>query len=222
MGNQDRAMESTFDWSIYSDATLAGLSVLIPVPYVDTISEDFFRNRMVTSIARRRRQSLHPQADDVINHSQFDILSRIGGCLLWPFRFAVDLLLRLSRKIVYFLTVKKAIDALNYYWQRAYLLDYMVRQGYLAHQEQLIPATRALTLVLKEHSTSPLTSLAREVLQSPRRLVRGVQHVRHGQNDNEIDALQQAMRASWDEYGDYFEKLRRHFDSAFELQLAER
>ena len=38
-----------FDWLVYSDATFAGLSVLIPVPFLDALMEEYFRRAMLLS-----------------------------------------------------------------------------------------------------------------------------------------------------------------------------
>lgn len=217
MDNQSEEIARTFDWTIYADATLAGLSVLIPIPFLDSLTEDYFRNRMVRAIAQRRGQPLHPLADDTINRSQKGVLSFVGGCLLWPFRFAVDLVLRLSRKILYFLTIKKAIDSLNRYWQRAYLLDYMVIKGYLADAEHLEAAARALELVLKTEGSSPLTRLASEIVKSPGRLIQSVRRAqKKGEEDTKMQETRTTMSQSWNRYDDYFQRLQGHFDVAYQ------
>ncbi len=210
-----------FDWAIYADATLAGLSVLIPIPFVDSISEAHFRGRMVNAIARRRQQAIHPRADEVVNRSPDSGWSRLGGCLLWPFRFAVDLVLRLSRKLLYFLTVKKAADALNHYWQRAYLLDYMIRQGYLSKAETLAPAAEALTQILAEEVTSPLTNLARELVRSPSRLIQSVQRARRGEEDAEMAETRRTLSNSWSRYDVYFQRLQEQFELAYQSRWAD-
>lgn len=215
---QSSAAESTFDWTIYADATLAGLSVLIPIPFLDSITEDFFRNRMVATIARRRNQVLHPQAEAVVNRTKFETWTWLGGCFLWPFRFALDLILRLSRKILYFLTIKKAVDALNYYWRRAYLLDYMIRNGYLSDELSLEQAVLALEQILAEEDRSPMTSLARELLKSPSRLVRAVRQARIGEDSGEVLEIRRTMDGTWDRYEDYLQRLQNRFKHVYETQ----
>lgn len=217
MDNQPEEIARSFDWAIYADATLAGLSVLIPIPFLDSLTEDYFRNRMVRAIAQRRGEQLHPLAEATVNCSQQGILSFVGGCLIWPFRFVIDLVLRLSRKILYFLTVKKAIDSLNRYWQRAYLLDYMVLKGYLADAEHLEAATKALELVLKIEGTSPLTRLASEIVKSPGRLIQSVRRAqKKGEEDTKIQEARTTMSQSWNRYDDYFRRLQGHFEVAYQ------
>src|SRR5690606_4251528 len=118
---------TTFDWRVYADATFAGLSALIPFPLVDLVFEQFFKRRMVGVIARQRGQRLSPAAKSSLN--------RLGcswqSCLLFVPWLFYKLLTLLSRKILYFLAVKEAVDNLNYYWHRAFLIDYMVWAGHL-------------------------------------------------------------------------------------------
>jgi len=215
MANNSIDPNNGFDWAIYADATLAGLSILIPVPFADSVAEDYFRNRMVNAIARRRGQDIHPQADNVINRSQEGIMSFVNGCLLWPFRFVLDLLLRVSRKVLYFLTIKRAIDSLNRYWQRAYLLDYMVQQGYLNNSSTLQPAARALEEVLKTEGTSPLTRLAREIVSSPSRMIQSVRRAQQGEEDEKMQEARTTMSQAWSRYDDYFQRLEGHFEVAY-------
>lgn len=210
---------TSFDWAIYSDATLAGLAVLIPIPFLDSMTEDYFRNRMVNAIAQRRQLAIHPQANAFVNRSRTDIWSRVGGCLLWPFRFVIDLILRLSRKILYFLTIKKAVDSLNRYWQRAYLIDYMVRAGYLNELEQLAPAAAALSQTLDAEGSSPLPKLARELIRSPGRLIQSVRRARQGEEDDRMVETKNTLSQAWSRYDDYFVRLQNHFEVAYEQSL---
>ena len=208
-----------FTWSVYADATLAGLSVLIPLPLVDDLFESYFRKRMVKSIAQRHQRSLDRTVVTTVNRTPQDWLSRLRSCLFLPFRLAVELVLSLSRKLLYFLSIKKAVDALNYYWQRAYLLDHMVRQGYLRNGQDPEMAVNILEMVLNEHSQSPLTQLAGEVVRSPARLVRSVRRARQGIEDPELAETKQTMRGAWGQYEDYFKRLSDRYDTLFQSAL---
>lgn len=206
-----------FDWLVYSDATMAGLAALIPVPYVDSIVEGFFRQRMLKTIAQRNRIQLHPHARQIITESQSSLLAMVGGCLTWPFTLAIGLAIRLSRKLVYALSVKKAVDSLSYYWQRAFLLDHMAKQGYLSDIQKVEPATRTLNQVLKRHSVSPLNTLALQILGTSTKLVRSLPRRWWKRDTGEVTALRpkEIMQARWQEYSDYFENLRAEYESTF-------
>ncbi|MCB0120591.1 MAG: hypothetical protein KDE58_00030 [Caldilineaceae bacterium] len=208
-----------FTWAIYADATLAGLSVLIPLPFVDDLFEDYFRKRMVKSIAQRHQRSLNRTVVATVNRTPQDWMARLRSCLFLPFRLAVELVLSLSRKLLYFLSIKKAVDALNYYWQRAYLLDYMIRQGYLRNGQNPAMAVNVLEMVLKEHSQSPLTQLAGEVVRSPARLVRSVRRARQGKEDPKLVEAKQTMRSAWGQYDDYFNRLSARYEALYQSAL---
>lgn len=210
-------MESTkFDWTIYADATLAGLSVLIPLPFVDGLFESFFRRRMLGTIATRRKETLAESAPSVINGDKRTIWQRALGCLFFPFWFTFQLVAKLSKKLLYFLTVKSAVDALNYYWQRAFLIDHMVREGHLSADEvTLFSADSALETVLATHVRSPLTELAREIVGSPARIWRSLRHARKGQEDDTLLAKQDKMEKRWYQFDAHFRILREEYQALF-------
>jgi len=208
--------DETFRWAIYADATLAGLSVLIPLPFVDSLFENFFRRRMIKSIAQRNEARLNPELIALLNHTPRDFWSGMRSCLLWPLRFTVELLLSLSRKILYFLSVKKAIDALNFYWQRAYLLNYMIREGHLQSNQDPASAVGAMERVLREHGTSPLNRLAAEVVRRPHRLVRALWHAKQGKEDQKIVETRQTMRQQWHDYDTYFRRLQERYEELYQ------
>lgn len=214
--NRKSNFTDNFAWPIYADATLAGLSVLIPLPFVDDLFENYFRKRMVKSIARQHQLALSNQAVRAISQGPQGWQRRFRSCLLWPFKIVMELVLSLSRKLLYFLSVKKAIDALNYYWQRAFLLNYMMEQGYL--QSNLSPdrAALALELVLKKHGQSPLQRLAQEVVRSPGRLVQSVRRARDGQEDSQLEDTKQTMRNEWGAYDAYFSRLAADYEQIYQ------
>jgi hypothetical protein len=182
------------EWWVLADATLAGLSVLIPLPGLDLLVEAFFRHRIAPSIARHRHVRLETW-----------ILARLGsggewltlhGCLLLPLRAVIWLVKRLVRKLLYVLTVAEAAEQISAYWHRAFLVDHLVRSGCL--QRSGPQAERAIALfrqVLEEADTSPLVGLARQVAGSPRRALRVLQRLRRGEAVPTAD--QAALDAGW-------------------------
>lgn len=209
---------TTFDWAIYADATLAGLAVLIPIPLLDAVFESFFRRRIPATIARRRQHVLTPVALQAINTSGNEWSTLAYGCLLWPLRFLFELLLQLTRKLLYFMTVKRAVDALNYYWQRAFLLDYMLQQGHLDDTGQIDKALLALEATLAESTISPLRQLARQILWGPVRLLRMLWHARQGQEDNTLDTTRSTMARVWDHFDNYLLSLTQRYTEHYHAQ----
>lgn len=210
--------ETSFDWQIYRDATLAGLAVLIPIPFVDSFIENIFKKRMLKAIASRR--DFKPSADvlALVNDSSKTFNDYLVGCLLLPFKLLFGFILKLSRKIFYFLTVKSAVDALNYYWQRAFLLNHMIVQGHLNNVETARPAVVALEATLEERSQSPLTSLAKKVVYIPSHLTRSLRRKVKDQQDEEINKTRNEIETSWGQFSDYFTSLAKRYEEVHEAQ----
>lgn len=203
-----------FSWTLYADATLAGLSVLIPIPFLDGMTEKFFRRRIVSAIAKDHIQSVSERTIAYINHDKLAIWEYMSGCLLLPITLPIDFLLQLSRKIIYFLTVKKAVDALNYYWQRAFLLNYMITVGHLSMgEEMLVLADVALESVLADNSVSPLIQLAQDIISSPRKIIHGVRKARWGKDDAAIDKTRAEISQSWSSFDEHFQSLCQQYEA---------
>ena len=207
-----------FDWAIYGDATLAGLSLLIPFPFVDSLFERFFRRRMIGAIAARRRFPLSPSIIALVNNRR-SFWSLLGGCLLFPFVILFELIVSLSRKLLYFLTIKRAIDALNYYWQRAFLLDYLLQRGYLNSPTRAAVAIDAMEKLLEKVGVSPLNRLARQIVTGPWRALRTLWHVQQGQKDRSIDQTRATMAQSWASFSDYLQTLAQRYEEELAAML---
>jgi hypothetical protein len=208
---------TAFEWGIYSDATFAGLAVLIPIPLVDWVFEEIFRRRMPAAIARRRGQRLAP---GVIARLNMGTNSCLASCLILPVRLVVELVMRTSRKILYFLTIKEASDKVSYYWHRAFLLDYMLLAGDLQSVESVSIARLALELVLRNATTSPLIHLARQVTGGTRHVFRTLFRARRGGEDEAIRQKKAVMRRRWSDFEDYFLALAAQYDLVYQDLLA--
>lgn len=204
---------TTFSWAIYADATFAGLALLIPVPLLDVLFEQFFRRRMPRTIARARSQQLHPEVTRLLNR---------WGCstaalLLFPLWLAFWLLKRLSKKILYFLTVKDAADSLNYYWHRAFLLDYMLRAGHLDDPAQARRAAEALARTLASVGESPLTGLARQVVRQSHHVLRSLFSVlRRGPEAEALEPGRNTMAGTWDRFQSYLESVGARYQATYD------
>ncbi len=212
--------ETTFHWAIYADATAAGLSALIPVPGVDWLFEQFFRRRMPGSIAGRRRQSLAPQIIKTLNRGETNWLK---SCLLLPFQGLYWLLKKISRKILYFLTVKEAVDQVSFYWHQAFLIDYMLLEGHLESEATTAAARRAMERVLRDIHRSPLRHLAWELVENTRHLgrsfLRALWRFRRGRDETLFEEKKSLLSRHWAEFTEYFENLATLYDQAY---IAER
>lgn len=178
--NNSPHSHTTFDWAIYANATFAGLAVLFPIPIIDWLLEAFFRRRILSSIVNRRGHQLSPQVIRLLNNEQFGFKSCLSGCFTLPFVFTFWLIKKISRKIIYFLTIKEATDQLSYYWHQAFLLDYMLLRGHLKDEQTALLAREAMTQVLESITISPLIQLARQIMSSPRYILATIRQARLG------------------------------------------
>ena len=206
-----------FDWPIYADATLAGLSVLIPIPLLDWLFEQFFRRRMAPSIAARRGRALPDPIRDELNRSEGSCL---GVALALPLKGVLWLARRISRKLLYFLTVKDAADQLAYYWQRAFLIDHMLDLGHLDDPASARVARRALDQAL-DATSGPLLLLARQIISHSRGLVGTLCRARRGVEDEAIRQAQGEMSRQWSTLAAAFELLGARYDEWYRRVQAE-
>jgi hypothetical protein len=204
-------LRTGFEWSMYADATLAGLSVLIPIPFLDNVFETFFRRRMPTGIARSRGRVL----PNVIQAE----LSRTTGswlrtCLTLPLTLTIGLVQRLSRKLLYFLTIKEAADKLSYYWHQAFLLDYMLAAGHVETAASAQVARQAMEQVLATTS-SPLTQLAHQIIARSHHIWRTVRRARRGGEDEVIQQTKAQLEQRWGEFAEYFQAVAARYEQRY-------
>ncbi len=200
---------------MYADATLAGLSVLIPIPFLDTLFERFFRRRMPTAIARSRGRVLPAPIEAALRPTSRNV---VRACLTLPLTLTIGLVQRLSRKLLYFLTIKEASDALSQYWHRAFLLDYMLAAGHLDTVASAHLAAQAMEQVLATTS-SPLAQLARQVIAQTRHIWQTVRGARRGQEDDVIAQTRAQMEQRWGDFAGYFEAVAARYEHHYrELQ----
>lgn len=207
------AQESAqFDWIVYSDATFAGLAILIPIPLLDVAFEQFFRRRMPRIIGRQNGMKLSPRIQMELNRGRFSCLQ---SCVMAPILLTLLLLKRIFRTILYFLTIKESSDLLSLYWHRAFLLDYMCKVGHLQDEETATIAAEALREILDSITTSPLTQLAKQVIALPHHILRSLRRVRQGKTDADIEKTRNLMARTWDNFSDYFIELAEQYDQTF-------
>jgi hypothetical protein len=198
------------------------LSLLLPIPFVDSLLEAYFRRRMPRDIARRRGRALPLQSIRAVNRQR---ASWWPGCLLWPGQAVVYLIRNLWRTLVYVLTVYDTSEKLSYYWHRAFLLDYAIGRGDLDRPAQAELAAVALHRVLATTQTSPLLNLAREIVQSARRrigaLMRAIFRGARRQKTAEARQTANVLAEHWAEFRDYLIELAGRYDVALaELEQA--
>lgn len=210
---------TTFNWSLYADATLAGLSILVPVPFLDSAFEWLFQRRVPGSIASWRGRRLAPAVIDALNRNEG---SWMQGCLMLPITLTWGLLKRLSKKVLYFLTIKEATDQLSHHWHRAFLIDYALQQGHLETVDSAQVARRAMDYALATATTSPLENLAQRVIPHTRHITRSLRKARKGEEDDVIEEKRNMMAKAWAGFAEYLADVGFRYDRAYTQWLAER
>jgi hypothetical protein len=160
-----------YDWQIFADATCAGLSVLIPLPFVDIAFETLFRRRIPATIARIRKGEMAPEVRRKLGRGLDGPLT-LSGCISVGLATVRYVLRRIWRKIVYFFAVKDAAAALTEYWHRAFLIDHMVRAGHLEPEADTDLALQVSMGVLRDIDPSPLMGIARQTIANVHHVLR--------------------------------------------------
>jgi hypothetical protein len=200
---------TAFDWSRYADATLAGLSVLVPIPFLDDAFEAFFRGRIPGAVARSRGRTLPDDVRAILGEGDDR-----GGCAAIPVRLTLGLLKRLSRKILYFLTIKSATDRLSQYWSRAFLIDHMMMAGHL----ESAPSARVARQAMDEALTTvagPLPRVAAQVIATSRNVWPALRRARRGEEAEEVRQVRSQMEGRWGEAAEDLRSLAGRYDAAY-------
>jgi hypothetical protein len=185
-----------FERRIYSDATLAGLSALIPIPLVDLMFEGMFRRRMPAEIAETRERQLDRWDRIRLGRGHGRLVS-MAGCLAIPVGFVRYLFKKMWRKIIYVFAVADAANLISEYWHRAYLLDHMISAGHLEPEADSDRAIQVFMQTLREVDTGALVFLAREVIAGTARVLRLLMRAgRHG-SMAQTESISDVLRYHW-------------------------
>lgn len=206
-----------FDWLVYADATAAGLAVLIPLPVLDWLLEQYFKRRMAGVIAKRNGRAITPAIRRALDAKGQGLWP---GCLMWPVRLVVYLLKNIYRTLVFILSIKDATDNLSYYWHRAFLIDYMAQRGDLDSLERAQIGGEAMNEVLESITTSPLTGLAQQIVNRGRLTIRQALRLllRWRRKDEEPQAIAESRKkltSQWSALRGYFAEIAQRYNEVY-------
>lgn len=206
-----------FDWHIYADATFAGLAVLIPIPFLDSAIEEFFRRRMPRDIARWRGRMISQPANRIINQTRQGFWA---GCLLWPLEALFFIARSIYRNLIFVLSIYDASVKMSYYWHRAFLLDYMIRRGDLDTPEKARRGAEAMKQAMGNLELSPFLKLAGQVLDQARRhlwsLMTAIfRFLRRGEATEATQRTWLGIAEQWASFKDYLLELADRYDRAY-------
>ena len=199
-----------FEWPVYADATFAGLSILVPAPLVDDALEGFFRKRMPRRIAGARGRTLPDEVDAELREEG---KGWGASLLMMPVTLTVGLAKRLSRKVLYFLTVKAATDGLSYYWHRALLLDHMLAAGHLDSAESARISRQAMDQVLVK-TAGPLRGLANQLVTRVQNVPQLLRRAREGDEKDAMEQAREPLEQQWGAVAGYLQTVAARYEEA--------
>src|SRR5262245_42444486 len=144
-------MTSANQQQIILHSILAGLTPLIPIPFLDDLIKTYFKRRMVRKLAASHSQMLRDTdvetlADDKDSGCLVGCLSTV---LLYPLK-------AVFRKIFFFLEWKRAIDTVSHTYYQGFLIDFALAEKWLAPLGSIaaVDARRVSDLLLQQVNTS--------------------------------------------------------------------
>lgn len=108
-------------------SVLAGLTPLIPVPFVDDLAKTYFKRRMVRKLAAAHNQSFNDT--DVATLADDPDSGCLAGCLTTALIYPLK---AIFRKIFFFLEWKRAVDIVSHIYYHGDLLDCAFAEGWVA------------------------------------------------------------------------------------------
>lgn len=161
---QEQSNKST----IITYSVLVGLSPLVPVPFVDDWLINYFRRRMVKSLAASHGQEFSPEdvsmlADD--RDKKGCLLGCLSSVIFYPLK-------KIFRKIFYFLEWKRAVDLTSHTYHYGYLLNYALRDGFLKSDTKALEDIRAsLDDVCNDTPIKPVESVVSATFRQTKGLI---------------------------------------------------
>lgn len=154
--------------TIVTYSVLVGLSPLVPVPFVDDWLKNYFRRRMVRSLAASHGQMFSDETVSLLADEAGG-----GGCVLGCLTMLVFYpLKKLFRKVFYFLEWKRAVDLTSHTYHFGYLLNFALREGYLKSDTNDFESIRkAFDEVCTDTSIKPIETVVGKTFQQTKGLI---------------------------------------------------
>jgi hypothetical protein len=202
---------------IVTYAVLAGLTPLIPIPILDDLAKNYFRKRLVRSVASDAGRRLSEEEVDALSAEQER--GCLTGCLLTALVYPLK---AVFRKLFYFLEWKRAADLTSRTYHFGYLTSYAVRpRDGGASALDLCGAEAvgsAIQAVCREAPIKPLEAAVGGTFRQSRRALKGaaallssaLRRVTRGARDEQVaEALQSVEPAEERELDPVVTRLQR-------------
>jgi uncharacterized protein (DUF697 family) len=144
---------------ILTHAVLAGLTPLIPIPFLDDLVKAYFLRNLVSSLAKTYQVELSPAEATALADDRGG--GCVNGCLTWLILYPVK---RLIGKIVFVLEWQRAIDIVTHTYYFGYLLNYVFKQG-IYRPGDIAQATR-LRVAIEQARQGANTGFVRRIVQA--------------------------------------------------------
>ena len=144
-------MTSANQRQIILHSILAGLTPLIPIPFLDDLVKTYFKRRMVRKLAASHSQMLRDADVEILADDKDS--GCLAGCLstvlLYPLK-------AIFRKIFFFLEWKRAIDTVSHTYYQGFLIDFALSEKWLAPIGSIaaVDARRVSDVLLQQVNTS--------------------------------------------------------------------
>lgn len=154
--------------TIITYSVLVGLSPLVPVPFVDDWLKDYFRRRLVRSLASTYEQTLSEESVSLLADEKSN-----KGCLLGCLSMVIFYpLKKLLRKVFYFLEWKRAVDLTSHTYHYGYLLNFALRDGFINSETKNLEKVRTtLDNVCNETPIKPIESVVSSTFRQTKGLI---------------------------------------------------
>jgi hypothetical protein len=156
--------------TILTHAVVIGLTALIPVPIVDDMVKAYFQRRLVRKLAESHGRVLVDEDVGVLAEDAGG-----GGCLGCFFGALLYPILKLLRKLAFFLELKRSVDTVSLVAHHMFLVDHVLKMGWLAPEgRHAAPAVRsAIDHVTGEASIRPVETAVRKTFRNSRKVLFG-------------------------------------------------
>ncbi len=221
---------------LVADSVLTGLCPVIPVPLLDDFARDLLRKRLVTRLAAESATTMADGEAKILacGYQPPGTAGCTRGCLrmvlIQPIIFLITVIFRkITRKILFFLTIKDAVDTFSRTFHEAYLLRHALGLGILGEpalagkgptqvDPRLLEVRGAVEAVVRSTDTRPVRNLARSVFAGSRRLAvhtarRMTRVLRRRRQDGEAVITEGLTREAEAGFGGLIDELTRDLES---------
>lgn len=149
-------------------ALLSGLTLLVPIPFLDDWLKAQVQRHMVRDILKS--EGFSPGSPEVNLLSPNDEAGCLQGCLIGTFFYAIK---KLIRQVIPFLEWSRAVQTVSHSYYHGYLVDYALRKGYYkpGNLRQAARLQYAIRLARRNTNTTFITRGVSQTLTRSRKLL---------------------------------------------------